>query len=313
MKYDVVAIGELLIDLMQTDKETVYEAKAGGAPCNVLAMLQKLGYRTALIGKVGEDAFGRMLAEKLQTLGIGTEGLGYDRKVPTTLALVHHRDGGEREFSFYRNPGADLMLTLEEVHREMIRSCRIFHFGTLSMAGEPAAQATREAVELAEQEGKLISFDPNIRRMLWDTEAQAADAAWYGIEKCHILKISEDELEWLTGEADPDQGVSVLRARAELPLLCVTLGKKGSICYYGQEKMVIPAVFCGETVDTTGAGDTFCGCVLGSVLEYGLRELSAEQRKEMMMRAGLAAAIVTTRRGALESMPERKELESYRI
>lgn len=312
--YDVTALGELLIDFIEDGKSDqanlLFEANPGGAPCNVLAMLRKLGYKTAFIGKVGEDAFGKMLRDVLLDLEIEMSGLRYDSNIPTTLALVHHLPNGDRDFSFYRNPGADVMLDEQELSYGLIRDCRIFHFGTLSMTAEPAKTATKAAVAYAKKEKKLISFDPNLRIMLWKDIDEAKAAVWYGIEQCDILKIADNEIQWLTGEQDFDEGVKKIRARSKARLINVTLGCEGSIAYYDGKKIFAAPFLQEQTIDTTGAGDTFCACILGTILKYGLSELSEIQLKQMLARANAAASIVTTRKGALRVMPKEQEIQA---
>lgn len=306
--YDVVALGELLIDFIENGRSKqgnpIFEANPGGAPCNVLAMLKKLGYKTAFIGKVGEDAFGKMLRNVLVELGIDTSGLMYDRNIPTTLALVHNKLDGDREFSFYRNAGADLMLDEKELRYDLIEKCKIFHFGSLSMTASPVRETTKAAVAYAKSRNKIISFDPNLRIALWKTHDEARDAIWYGIKQCQILKIADNEIQWLTGETDFDRGIEVIRKQAKVKLINVTLGKEGSIAYYADKKVYAEPFLSKDTVDTTGAGDTFCACILGAVLKHSLENLSEEQIYNMLKRANAAASIVTTRKGALRSMPE---------
>lgn len=311
--HDVVALGELLIDFIQNGRSEgnpVFEANPGGAPCNVLAMLARLGYRTAFIGKVGDDYFGRMLGETIEKAGIGAEGLLYDPNVNTTLALVHTLADGDRDFSFYRKPGADIMLTENEVNRKLIEECRIFHFGSLSLTSEPAATATKEAVGYARSLGKMISFDPNFREPLWEREEQAREGIWYGIGECDILKIADNEIKWLTKTDSYDEGVQAIRERSGARLINVTLGSQGSISYYKDQKVFGKPFLNNRTVDTTGAGDTFCAGVLSFVLEHGLDHLEKEGLEEMLLFANGAASIVTTRKGALRSMPDRKEIQS---
>ncbi len=312
--YDVVALGELLIDFMQkgsSDNENpVFEANPGGAPCNVLAMLAGLGYQTAFIGKVGEDSFGRMLGKTIQETGISAEGLVYDQNVNTTLAFVHSLAGGDRDFSFYRSPGADIMLTEHEVSKKLIEQCRIFHFGSLSLTNEPAESATKSAVAFAKNAGKLISFDPNYREPLWEKEEQAKEAVWYGIGECDILKIADNEIKWLTGLENYDEGVQIIKARSRAKLINVTLGSQGSLAYYLDCKVCGKPFLSDKTIDTTGAGDTFCAGVLRFVLEHGLDRLKESDLEEMLLFANAAASIVTTRKGALRSMPDKREIEN---
>lgn len=311
-KYDVVALGELLIDFTQNglseQNNPLFEANPGGAPCNVLAMLTKLSYKTAFIGKVGDDAFGRRLGEILCKIGIDDIGLQYDSFVPTTLAFVQKTASGDRSFTFYRSPGADTMLTANETATELIKQCRIFHFGSLSLTDEPAATATKAAVKCAQENGKLISFDPNLRPLLWKDPEQAKKAIWYGIENCDILKLADNEIEWLTGTDDYDQGVALIKEHSHAKLICVTLGKAGSIAYSAQAKVFGTPFINAGVVDATGAGDTFCACVLGYVLEHGFQALNEEKLKEMLLFANAAASLVTTKNGALQAMPEKTDV-----
>lgn len=312
--YDVVAMGELLVDFIQNGSSAkgnpIFEANPGGAPCNVLAMLSRLGYSTAFIGKVGEDYFGRMLGRTIRETGISDEGLLYDQNVNTTLALVHTLPGGDRDFSFYRKPGADIMLTDEEVNRKLIDECRIFHFGSLSLTNEPAATATKAAVAYAKSAGKLISFDPNLREPLWESKEQAKEAIWYGIGECDVLKIADNEIKWLSGKEDYDEGVHLIKERSKAKLVNVTLGSEGSIAYYMDQKIYGRPFLSDRTIDTTGAGDTFCACVIGFLLEHGLDGLEKADLERMLTFANAAASIVTTRKGAIRSMPGREEVDA---
>ena len=211
MKYDVVALGELLVDFtengMSNQGNPILEANPGGAPCNVLSMLQRLGKSTAFIGKVGNDNFGNMLIDVVKQQGINTDNIFLDDKVPTTLAFVHKKEDGDRCFSFYRNPGADMMLRKSEINDDLINNSRVFHFGTLSMTDDDIAETTKYAVNKAKEKGLIISFDPNLRPPLWKSLETAKEQMWYGISQCDILKISDDEIEFLIGEKDIAKGV----------------------------------------------------------------------------------------------------------
>lgn len=313
-KFDVTALGELLIDFtengMGSQGNPLYEANPGGAPCNVLAMLAKLSHRTAFIGKVGDDFFGEQLKAALNDTGICTDGLCMDDKVHTTLAIVHTFPDGDRDFSFYRNPGADMMLTAGEVPQELLQNTKIFHFGTLSMTHEGVREATKYAVQLAKQAKALISFDPNLRPPLWESLNVAKEQVCYGLSQCDILKISDNEIQWLTGCGDYTKGVEWIRERYDIALILVSMGKQGSRAYY-QDKMVEAAPFLREdTIETTGAGDTFCGCVLHYVLEHGINGLSEDDLKEMLTFANCAASLVTTKKGALKVMPAPEEIKA---
>ncbi len=312
-KYDVVAMGELLIDFTQngySDRgNPVFEANPGGAPCNVLAMLQKLGRKTAFIGKVGQDGFGYQLEKALKETGIATEGLRFDKEVHTTLAVVQKKEDGDRDFSFYRKPGADVMLRMEEVREDLIQNAKIFHFGSLSLTDEPIRKATQRAVQAAKNAGIWLSFDPNLRKPLWESEALAKEQIRYGLKHCHILKISDDELAWLTGERDHDKAVEQLRAEFPVPLILLSMGKDGSRAYCGGQTAEMASFLNENTIETTGAGDTFMGCMLHQVLNKGYQGLSRQEMEEMLAFANAAASIITTRRGALRVMPEEEEIK----
>lgn len=312
-KYDVVALGELLIDFTENglsgQGNPLLEANPGGAPCNVLAMLNRLGKKTAFIGKVGNDQFGKMLKEVVEESGTDVSGLAMDEQVHTTLAFVHTFPDGDREFSFYRNPGADMMLTKEEVDPEIIKNARIFHFGTLSSTHAGVREATRYAIDVAKENGLLVSFDPNLREPLWESLDQAKEEILYGMSRCDILKISDNEMEFMTGTTDYNKGVEMLREQFDIPLICVTLGREGSRAFY-KDMIVEAAPFVREdTSETTGAGDTFEACTLNYILEHGLEDLTEENLKEMLTFANAGASIITTRKGALKVMPEKAEIE----
>ena len=309
--YDVVALGEMLIDFAmsgQSDQgNNVFEACPGGAPCNVLAMLNKLGKKTAFIGKVGNDQFGKLLRATIEDIGIESKALLSDDNVNTTLAFVHTFPDGDRDFSFYRNPGADMMLTEDEVDYEMIRQSKVFHFGTLSMTDEPVRSATKKALDVAKEAGCLISFDPNLRPPLWKSLDTAKEMMEYGFGYCDILKISDNEIQFVSGKEDYDEGIQYLIDKYNIPLIFLTLGKDGSRAYYKGMRVEQPG-FKVETIETTGAGDTFCGSAISGVLDKGLDALTEDDLKEILTFANAGAALVTTRKGAIRSMPERKDV-----
>lgn len=311
-KYDVTALGELLIDFTENgvsgQGNPLFEANPGGAPCNVLAMLTKLGHKTAFIGKVGDDFFGKQLKEAIEEVGIDSTGLCMDKEIHTTLAMVHTYPDGDRDFSFYRNPGADMMLKESEVKEELIKESKLFHFGTLSMTHEDVRRATKKAIQIAEDAGNIISFDPNLREPLWNSLDEAKEQILYGLSHCHILKISDNEIQWLTGQEDYTDGVKWILERYQIPLILVSMGKEGSRAYYGGKMVEVKPFIQKNTIETTGAGDTFCGCVLHYICEHGLENLTEENLFEMLQFANAAASIITTRKGALRVMPEEKEI-----
>ena len=313
-KFDVVALGELLIDFTENGVSNQgngqFEACPCGAPCNVLAMLRKLGKSCAFVGKVGEDMFGVLLQHTILAAGINADHLIMDSKIPTTLAFVKTLPGGDRDFSFYRKPGADMMLTADELPVETISNARIFHFGTLSMTHEGVREATVRAVAIAMEGGALISFDPNLRPPLWEDLEDARKAIAWGLAQCDILKIADNELEFMTGETDFYKGAAILHQKyPNIKVLNVTAGADGSYSFYGEEEPVfVPSCKLGGVIETTGAGDTFCASVLNFVLENGTACLTEQDRENMLRFANTAAYLVTTRKGAIRAMPEREEV-----
>lgn len=315
MKYDVVALGELLVDFTQNglsgQGNTLYVANPGGAPCNVLAMLQKLGHQTAFIGKVGKDQFGQMLASEVAREGIDTSYLRFDEAVHTTLAFVHTMPDGDRDFSFYRNPGADMMLSAEEIPEEAFANTRAFHFGTLSMTHPGVCKATEHALSLAKKHDLFRSFDPNLRPPLWNSMNDARDKVRFGLANCDLLKIADNELTWLTGEIDFTAGVKAIRKEFDIPLILVSMGRDGSRAYTRNAMVEAPPFRTDRTIEATGAGDTFCACMLHAVLTEGLEAMDEARLQSALRLANAAASLVTTRRGALRVMPELKEIERW--
>ena len=311
-KFDVTALGELLVDFTENgisaQGNTLLEANPGGAPCNVLAMLKNLGKKTAFIGKIGNDALGKMLKKTVEDQGICIDNLVEDEEIHTTLAFVHSDKDGDRSFSFYRNPGADLMLQWEEINVDFLVNTKIFHFGTLSMTEEEIKNVTKKAVQKAKENGVLISFDPNFRPPLWKDMEDARQQMWYGIGQCDILKISDDEILFLTGTKDIDEGIARIREKSHAKLICATMGKNGSKVYYKGNTVFGRPFLRKDTIETTGAGDTFMACVLNTVLEKGLEQLTQESLTEMLLFANAASSIITTRKGALKVMPQRQEI-----
>ena len=313
-QYDVVALGELLIDFTQNGTSaqgnSLFEACPGGAPCNVLAMLRKLGKSCAFVGKVGNDMFGKLLKDVITEAGINADALVMDDKIPTTLAFVQTFANGDRDFSFYRKPGADMMLTADELPLDTIANARIFHFGTLSMTHEGVRKATEKAVAAAKEGGALISFDPNLRPPLWEDLEDAKEAIAWGLGQCDILKIADNELEFMTGGTDFCKGAAILHQKyPNIKILNVTAGADGSYSFYGEEAPVfVPSCKLGGVIETTGAGDTFCASVLNFVLENGVAMLTEQDRENMLKFANTAAYIVTTRKGAIRAMPEKEQV-----
>lgn len=313
--FDVTAIGELLIDMAQLGMSDIgspiFEANPGGAPCNVLAMLNKLGRSTAFIGKVGDDIFGKKLKKIVESSGTDIGGLVFDENVRTTLAFVETDEYGDRNFSFYRAPGADMMLREDEVNVDIIKQSRVLHFGTLSMTHDVVEKATVKAIETAKDSGLLLSFDPNLRPPLWDSMNRAKQKIDYGCSVSDIVKIETDELRFLTGCDDTDKAVEMFKTRyPNVALLTVTAGRSGSRAYYKNIYAEAPTFLNVKTIDTTGAGDTFCACCIDWFLNNGGKEVKEAELRNMLVFANAAASLVTCKKGALLSMPEISDINN---
>ena len=311
-EYDVVALGELLIDFTESGLSAqgnpLLEVNPGGAPGNVLSMLQNYGRKTAFIGKVGKDMFGRLLLEAVGSCGIDTKAILQDEEVHTTLAFVQTFEDGDRDFSFYRNPGADMMLTKEEVDPQLLRNTKVFHFGTLSSTHPGVREATRYAIDVAKEAGAIISFDPNLREPLWKSLDDARTEIEYGLGKCDLLKISDNEVEFMCGTDDYDKGAKMLEEKYHIPLILITMGKEGSRAYYKGMRVEAAPFLQEHTIETTGAGDTFCATSIHTVLKYGIDNLTQENLEELLTFANAAASLITTRKGALRVMPSLEEV-----
>lgn len=310
---DVVALGELLIDFTPagvSDQGAALLARnAGGAPANVLAMLSILGKKTAFIGKVGRDSFGLFLKKTLRDSNIDVSGLTISDKEPTTLAFVSLDEKGDRSFDFYRANSADVMLCREEVSEELLEECKVFHFGSVSMTAEPARDATLYAARRAKELGKLVSYDPNFRPALWSDREEAIRVMRSGLALADVVKVSDDEVELLTGYADFEEGTRALVAGGA-KLALVTAGDRGTwyAAASGREGHV-PSIEI-EAVDATGAGDTFLGALLGGLLDCGktLEEISGRELQKIIRFANVAGALCATGRGAIASMPNREQI-----
>lgn len=312
--YDAAAIGELLIDFtvdrMQDDGYPVMAAHPGGAPANFLAALAKYGKKTAMIAKVGNDAMGRNLVQTLRQAGIDDRGVLLDDSVFTTLAFVTRDANGEREFSFARKPGADMLLTADEVPYDLIDNTRAFHFGTVCMTNEPSRTAHYKAVEYAREKGKLVTFDPNLREPLWADLEDAKEQMFWGFRHADVVKISDNEVEFLFG-CSVEEGADKLLKEYGVKLVFVTLGKDG--CYFAnaQGSGRVPGVTDLNVVDTTGAGDIFGGSAVNGLLELGKapEDVTVEEMRRIAAFACTAASLSTTSLGGIFSVPERAFVE----
>ncbi len=313
-RYDVVALGELLIDFAPHSVNDagypVLSANPGGAPGNFLAALTKYGCKTAMIGKVGDDAFGRMLVKTLREAGIETRGIQTDPNVFTTLAFVSLDASGNRDFSFARKPGADICLTPDEVEEALIADAKVFHFGTLSLTDEPASLATRRAVELAKQHGLLISLDPNLRKPLWKREDDAREAIEWSLRQADIVKISDEELQWLWG-LSPEAGAEKLLREYGVALVYATLGPKGCYAACGKHRVTVQSPSGIHVVDTTGAGDIFGGSAMSRLIRLNKHPsgLTEEELSGIVRFACSAASLSTQTHGGITSVPEEAAVE----
>lgn len=313
--YDVAALGELLIDFtcLSTDADgyPTMAAHPGGAPANYLAALTKFGAKTAMIGKVGSDAFGRLLIKTLKGTGIDTRGMLVSDDVFTTLAFVTLDDSGDREFSFARKPGADTQLRFDEIDLSVIDASKVLHFGTLSMTNEPARDATYKAVEYAAGHGKLISFDPNLRKPLWDDLDEAKRQMLWGLRHADIVKISDEETEFLFGIA-PEEAAKHIIDSFGVRLVYVTCGAEG--CFYRTKTAsgFVKALSGIAVKDTTGAGDIFGGSAMYGLLRAGgvPEKLTAEELENIVSFACASAGLSTTKAGGISSVPELIEVEA---
>ena len=305
---DVVALGELLIDFatVSTDADgyPTMAAHPGGAPANFLAALTKYGFGTALLGKVGTDTFGNLLLGTLKDAGIETRGLVQTDDVFTTLAFVTFDASGDRKFAFSRKPGADTCISFEELDLSLIDEAKVFHFGTLSLTDEPACSATQKAVAYAKSKGKLITYDPNLRKPLWKDMETAKEQLLWGLAQADVVKISDEEVEFLFG-CTPEQGADKLLNEFGVSLAMVTLGPSGA---YLKNKNGSTYVKCPKVspVDTTGAGDIFGGSAVSRLLKLGAApaELTVEQMNGVGSFASAAASLSTEKSGGIPSIPE---------
>ena len=310
---DVVALGELLIDFacLSTDSDgyPTMAAHPGGAPANFLAALSKFGAKTALLGKVGTDAFGTLLRATLEKAGIGTRGLFATDDVFTTLAFVTFDDHGDRAFSFARKPGADTCLSFEEIDLSLIDEAKVFHFGTLSLTDEPARTATQKCVAYAKETGKLITYDPNLRLPLWNDLEFAKEQLLWGLTQADVVKISDEEVEFLFG-LGVKEGSQHILDNYGVKLVFVTCGPEGCWFQNGKARGHVPSLSGIQVIDTTGAGDIFGGSVLWKLLTYGKapEELEEAELREAVRFACTSAGLSTTRPGGISSVPEYEEV-----
>ena len=307
---DIVAIGEVLIDLTQKGVDELgvgqYAANPGGAPANLAVAAARLGASTAFVGKVGRDAFGNYLRAVLEENQVDTTGLLEDEKEHTTLAVVSVDETGERSFSFYREPSADVNLKPEEIPAALLKDTRVLHFGSVSLTAEPARSATLYAAKTARENGCLVSYDPNYRASLWSSEQTAIREMKNALPLCDILKISDEELPLLTGTTDPVEGSRQL-AKLGIRLIFITMGANGAFFRLGEDTGSVPGIKV-KVGDTNGAGDTFFGAALSQLVKEDLNTLTLPRLTEIAAFANKAASITTSRHGAIPAMPKLSEI-----
>ena len=308
--YDVVALGELLIDFAAKSTDAAgyptMAANPGGAPGNFLAALNAYGKKTAFLGKVGDDAFGHLLLGTLNQAGIETKGIQVDPTVFTTLAFVTFDESGDRSFSFARKPGADTQLKWEEVDKSIIDEAKVFHFGTLSLTDEPVRTTTQRCVAYAKEKGKLITCDPNLRKPLWPSEEAAKEQIAWSLNQADVVKISDEEVEFLWN-CTPEEGADKLLTECGVSLAMVTLGPNGCLlktanaCFRTPSPKVHP-------IDTTGAGDIFGGSAVSRLLELD-KPISALTESDLAYIgkfAATAASLSTEFLGGIPSIPQKE-------
>ncbi|GAE88349.1 carbohydrate kinase family protein [Acetivibrio straminisolvens] len=313
---DVIAVGELLIDFLPAGTNEnglpLFSSNPGGAPANVLAMLSKLGAKTAFIGKVGKDGFGQFLKATLDNAGIDTTNLLMSSKEMTTLAFVHLDKKGDRSFSFYRKHCADVSLDVGEINKDLLKTCRFLHFGAVSLTDEPSRTATLEAARIAKEAGAIISYDPNYRPALWSDEQEACKYMLKAMEYADLVKVSEDELFLLTQSRDFFQGAGKLLGLGP-SVIFVTCGEKGSYVFT-KACHACHGGYNVKTVDTTGAGDAFVGAMLWQLKDMSLEEISktcSQQWENFLAFSNAAGAIVTTKKGAIPAMPDLGTIDTF--
>lgn len=315
--FDVVALGELLIDFtpngISSKGNTLFERNPGGAPANVQVAVSRLGGTAAFIGKVGRDEFGLFLMETLKSNGVDTSGLTFCDEYPTTLAVVQLSREGNRTFTFYRSPGADTMLTAADVPESVIMSGNIFHFGSISLTDEPSREATFYALELAKKHNKIISFDPNLRPALWKSSSIARDMIIKALPYTDILKLSEEELTFVTGEHNLEKGSAVFE-KMGITMILVTLGPKGTF-YRFKGKTGHLYTYDTKICDTTGSGDAFLGGVLYSLKGkklWDIKAMSTAEVEEIVDFSNAVGAMTGTKKGAIPAIPTLEEVKYCR-
>ncbi|PFA70478.1 aminoimidazole riboside kinase [Bacillus sp. AFS015802] len=312
MKQGIISLGEALIDFIPLDNQNMtYQKSPGGAPANVAVGLARLGARSTFLGKVGEDVLGKFLKDTLQEYGVRTNQMVMTPDVRTGVVFVTNGEDGERSFDFYIDPSADRFLQVGDIDEEDIQTHKILHFGSISMISSPAKEATHHAVKVAKENGLLVSYDPNLRLGLWDSEDTARETIKSMLPQADVVKISEEELEFITGEKEIEAGVVKLKTY-HIPFLIVTMGSEGSYVYVGEDREYVPAMKV-KAVDTTGAGDAFVSGILYSIHEYkgNIGSLSIEEAASMARFAAVSGALAASTKGAMTALPSLEEVNHH--
>ncbi len=310
MNKGVISLGEALIDFIPLDQGNLtYQKSPGGAPANVSVGLARLGVKSTFLGKVGDDVLGRFLQETLSNYGVDVSTMILTESARTGVVFVTNAEDGERSFDFYINPSADRFLNSEEINEAVFTKHRILHFGSISMISEPSRSATKKAVQTAKDKGMLISYDPNLRLGLWESEERAKETIVSMLSEADILKLSEEELTFITGEENIEAGIKKL-AHYRIPVIFITMGGEGSLVFTPEYSLRVPAMKV-KAVDTTGAGDAFVSGILYGFNEYEgiLSDLTKDELKQMTEFASVSGALAAATKGAMSALPTKSEVE----
>ncbi|MDX8345243.1 aminoimidazole riboside kinase [Rossellomorea sp. YZS02] len=313
MKQGIISLGEALIDFIPLDEQSAtYQKSPGGAPANVAVGLARLGARSTFLGKVGKDLLGEYLKETLTVYGVRPNQLLMTSDVRTGVVFVTNGKEGERSFDFYIDPSADRFLEVDDIDEGDLITHKILHFGSISLISSPAKEATQHAVKVAKENGLIISYDPNIRLGLWDSEKHARETIKNMLNEVDVLKISDDELQFITGEKEIEAGVSNLSNAYNIPLMIITMGSEGSYVYVGGARQYVPAMKV-QAVDTTGAGDAFVSGILYSINDYkgNIESISLEEAARMARFAAVSGALAASTKGAMTALPSLEEVKSH--
>lgn len=312
---EIVCLGEALIDLISVERGVslaqarTFEKAPGGAPANVAVGLARLGVKSGFMGKVGDEDFGYLLARTLAENGVDTSALLFSQEARTALAFVCLKEDGERDFMFYRHPSADMLIRPEEINKDYIKAASVFHFGSISLITEPSRSATLEALRCAREHGLFVSYDPNLRLSLWPSPTEARQGIELGWHFAHVVKMSEEELEFLAGTSDLERGVAQL-LHSDSKLLVISRGREG--CYFAtREERGYVRGYRVAAVDTTGAGDGFVAGLLAGLLGIEFRVDSREEIIDVLRLANAVGALTVTKRGAIPALPTREEVSKF--